>query len=225
MLELTPVAAGSPRGRVSGQQGRMLTELLRCLRHAGSLHPHAVQTQDPCACVLRAGGAPDWNHENRLVSLVRVTWPVKDAWRGCCVRGFGTVCERCLSAEGLPRVLRGNFGTFVYFLLSVHFVSSQKICGAFLVAQTVKNLPAMQETCVPSLRREDPLEKSMATHSSGLAWRILTARGAWRATIMGSQSQTRLSDYAQHERCGNSGELGVSTRGRCRLDGVETGPA
>ena len=36
----------------------------------------------------------------------------------------------------------------------------------------VKNLPAMQETCVQSLGREDPLEKGMATHSSILAWRI-----------------------------------------------------
>ena len=40
-----------------------------------------------------------------------------------------------------------------------------------LVAQTVKNLAAMQETWVPSLGREDPLEKGMATHSSILAWR------------------------------------------------------
>ena len=41
-----------------------------------------------------------------------------------------------------------------------------------LVAQTVKNLPAVQETGVPSLGHEDPLEKRMATHSSILAWRI-----------------------------------------------------
>ena len=40
------------------------------------------------------------------------------------------------------------------------------------MAQTVKNLPAMQETLVQSLGQEDPLEKGMATHSSILAWRI-----------------------------------------------------
>ena len=40
------------------------------------------------------------------------------------------------------------------------------------MAQTVKNLPAMQQTGVPSLGQEDPLEKGMATHSSILAWRI-----------------------------------------------------
>ena len=42
----------------------------------------------------------------------------------------------------------------------------------FLVAQLVKNLPAMRETCVRSLSWEDPLEKGTATQSSVLAWRI-----------------------------------------------------
>ena len=41
-----------------------------------------------------------------------------------------------------------------------------------LVAQIVKNLPAMRETWVQSLGWEDPLEKGKATHSSVLAWRI-----------------------------------------------------
>ena len=40
------------------------------------------------------------------------------------------------------------------------------------MAQTIKNLPVMQETQVRSLGQEDPLEKSMAPHSSILAWRI-----------------------------------------------------
>ena len=44
--------------------------------------------------------------------------------------------------------------------------------GISLVDQMVKNLPAMQETWVQSLGREDPLEKGMATHSSIYAWRI-----------------------------------------------------
>ena len=43
---------------------------------------------------------------------------------------------------------------------------------AFLVAQTVKNLPAMWETRVWSLGQEDPLEKRMAAHYSIPAWRI-----------------------------------------------------
>ena len=43
---------------------------------------------------------------------------------------------------------------------------------ASLVAQRVKNPPAMQEIWIQSLDREDPLEEGMATHSSILAWRI-----------------------------------------------------
>ena len=43
---------------------------------------------------------------------------------------------------------------------------------ASLVAQVIKNLPAMQETQVQSLGWEDPLEKGTATHFSILAWRI-----------------------------------------------------
>ena len=47
-----------------------------------------------------------------------------------------------------------------------------RLIGASLVVQTVKNLPAMQETQVQSLGWEDPLEKGMATHSGILAWRM-----------------------------------------------------
>ena len=43
---------------------------------------------------------------------------------------------------------------------------------AFLAAQMVKNLPARQETRVPSLSGEDPLEEEMVTHSNILAWKI-----------------------------------------------------
>ena len=43
---------------------------------------------------------------------------------------------------------------------------------ASLVAQTIKNLPALWEIQVPSLCQEDPLEKALAAHSSVLAWRI-----------------------------------------------------
>ena len=63
--------------------------------------------------------------------------------------------------------------------------------GASLVAQTVKNLPAVQEIWVQSLGWEDPLEEGMATHSSILAWRIPMDRGALRATVHGiAESQT-----------------------------------
>ena len=57
--------------------------------------------------------------------------------------------------------------------------------GASLVAQVVKNPPAVWESWVRSLGWEDPLEKGKATHSSILAWRIPKDRGAWRATVHG----------------------------------------
>ena len=64
-----------------------------------------------------------------------------------------------------------------------------------LVAQMIKDLPAMRETQVWSLGREDSLEKSMATHSSILNWRIPWIRGAWLTTVRGvAKSQTWMSD-------------------------------
>ena len=65
---------------------------------------------------------------------------------------------------------------------------------AFLVAQMVKNLPAIQEAWVRSLGWEDPLEEGMATHSSILAWRIPMDRGEWWAAVHEvTKSWTRLS--------------------------------
>ena len=59
------------------------------------------------------------------------------------------------------------FHDFVFKLLL-----NIRLIGASLIAQSVKNLPAMQETQVRFPGWEDPLEKEMATHSSILAWRI-----------------------------------------------------
>ena len=56
-----------------------------------------------------------------------------------------------------------------------------------LVAQTVKNLPAMQETWVWSVGQEDPLEKEITIHSSILAWRIPWTEEPGRLWYMGSQ--------------------------------------
>ena len=68
------------------------------------------------------------------------------------------------------------------------FLEDDSACvGGFPVTQAVKNPPAMQESRVQSLSREDPLKKGMSTHSSFLAWRILMDRGVWWATqSMGS---------------------------------------
>ena len=64
-----------------------------------------------------------------------------------------------------------------------------------LEAQTVKNLPAMQETQVQSLDWENPLEKEMATHSIILTWRIPWTEEPERLQFMRSQkSFTQLSN-------------------------------
>ena len=65
------------------------------------------------------------------------------------------------------------------------------LVGASLVAQMVKNPPAMQETWVQSLDWEDLLEESLATYSSVLAWRIPMDKGAWQATKSWTQQATK----------------------------------
>ena len=67
--------------------------------------------------------------------------------------------------------------------------------GLSLVAQQLKHLPAMWETWVQSLGREDPLEKEMATYSSILSWRIPWTEELGGLSSMESQKNwTQLSD-------------------------------
>ena len=84
------------------------------------------------------------------------------------------------------------YWVFVIFFHSAHLYWIYNSSGnsnwfASLGAQTVKNLPAMQEMWVQSLGRKDPLEKGMAMHSSILAWRIPWAEEPGRLQCMGSQ--------------------------------------
>ena len=81
---------------------------------------------------------------------------------------------------GSPKENRGNTAKDVFMItipLVTHLfsLSLETPCfllhGASLVAQTVKRLPAMRETQVQFLGREDPLEKEMAIHSRTLAWK------------------------------------------------------
>jgi len=67
----------------------------------------------------------------------------------------------------------------------IHILLS--IIRASLVAQTVKNLPAIWESWVQSLGWEDPLEKGKATHSSILAWKIPWTEEPGELQSMGSQ--------------------------------------
>ena len=72
------------------------------------------------------------------------------------------------------------------------YFSASLLAWASLVAQLVKNLPAMQETQVPSLGQEDPLEKGMAIHSSILGWRIPWAEKSGRL-------QSKVSQRVRHD--------------------------
>ena len=74
---------------------------------------------------------------------------------------------RCTVGDGLTPLSSTPYSHF--FITSIE---KGTYLWASLVAQMVKNLPAIQETQVQSLGWEDPLEKGMATHSSILAWRI-----------------------------------------------------
>ena len=68
---------------------------------------------------------------------------------------------------------------------------------ALLVAQLVKNLPAMQETWVRALGQEDPLEKEMETHSSILAWESPWTEEPAGLQSMGSQRVENNSETKQ----------------------------
>ena len=65
----------------------------------------------------------------------------------------------------------------------------ESVLRASLLAQMVKNLPAMQETQVQSLGQEGPPEEEMATYSNILAWRIPRAEKPGGLQSMGSQRQ------------------------------------
>ena len=110
----------------------------------------------------------------------------------------------------------------------------------FLVAQTVKCLSIMQETWVPSLSQEDPLEKEMAIHSSTVAWKIPWEEEPGRLHSIGSQRVghdwvTSLSfpfttDYAKATDCVDHNklwkilkEMGIPDHLTCLLRNLYTG--
>ena len=128
---------------------------------------------------------------------------------GCC---FIACCFVCFAwrttVEHFPTPPRSEHATTLHYPCCVYKVMgvgthwSEHVVGriscrlagmrwelkrAFLVAQMVRHLPAMQETWVWSLGWEDPLEKGMATQSNILAWRISCAEEPGRPQSMGLQ--------------------------------------
>ena len=104
---------------------------------------------------------------------------------------FGILYQ--VDSLSLP-LLFGLVGIYPVPLPAVYFstFSSCLYCCVWgdlsLVAQTVKRLSAMWETWVPSLGREDLLEKEMAIHSNTIAWKIPWTEEPGRLQSMGSQS-------------------------------------
>ena len=92
------------------------------------------------------------------------------------VENDGFEKQQCLQPDGFEE----------YRKMRLKLLLSVWLDWASLLVQMVKNLPAMQETWVQSLGREDPLEKGMAVYSSLLAWRIL-----WTEEPGGLQSMGR----------------------------------
>ena len=82
------------------------------------------------------------------------------------------------SQQGSPALFHSFYRLVIFYCVYI---------WASLVAQMVKNLPAVQEIWVPSLGREDPLEKEMATHSSIFAWIIPWTEEPGKLQSMGSQ--------------------------------------
>ena len=95
-------------------------------------------------------------------------------------------------ADGITRCVLMSFSAGIHAATEMMGYLDFASPYAFLVAQTVKNLPAMQETQVPSLGGEDPLEKEKATHSSILS--KLCYHPGQSSADRSQQSDRRLKD-------------------------------
>ena len=87
----------------------------------------------------------------------------------------------CHIGQGKHITFSSQISFFLSFFL-FFFLDNGILHRGFSGGSGVKNLPAKEETWVPSLDREDPLEKETVTHPSILAWEIPLSMGCWCAT-------------------------------------------
>ena len=116
----------------------------------------------------------------------------QEEWSGChsCLRELFPNPGIKLTSLSSP-VLASRFLTTVPSGKPKYLPTCLYVKRASLVAQLIKNLPAMQETLFRFLGWEDPREKGLATYSSIHAWKIPVDRGAWQATVhRAAKSQT-----------------------------------
>ena len=100
---------------------------------------------------------------------------------------FGMLWKQGVSVAEKKPILTPCLIFLLTYFTSYYFMYPLTNYWASLVAQMVKCLPAMWETWVRFLAREDPLEKEMAIHSSTLAWKIPWMEEPDRLQSMGSQ--------------------------------------
>ena len=147
------------------------------------------------------------------LSKLRESVMDREAWRAAIhgvtksrtrLRDWTTYSNQNISSITLEAQHFKNSCVFLMLLfcsLCLHFCVSVTYYRASLVAQMVKNPPAVWDTWVPSLGWEDPLEKGMATHSSILAWRISISEDPGVLQSMGLQ---RVGlDWATTKLCQN----------------------
>ena len=139
---------------------------------------------------------PRWplgRSSGRVMSGQSLRWKQKSLFFIHLAWAFGVsltcidLCESILPPP--PTFFLVESSTFLLIRLKMN-KNFYALIRASLIAQLVKNLPAMQETWDRSLGWEDPLEKGKATHSSIQAWRIL-----WTTVHGITKSWTRLSDF------------------------------
>ena len=124
-----------------------------------------------------------WKKEPTKLNIQYYLNDVKYVWKNLAKKKKENINNSCLWEEGEMVI----FPFFKFLSIFSKFSIMIKRYGAPLVAQTVKNLPAVQETWVRSLGGEDALEKGMAPHSNVLAWRILWTEESGGLWSMGSQ--------------------------------------
>ena len=121
------------------------------------------------------------------------TWQKEEKCQEYLPKIWSSTCSSSLSSVSEVQHLT--------FLESQLQVRSHLRYVAYIVAQSAKNLPAVQETRVPSLAWEDTLEKEMATHSSILAWKISQTEEPGGLQFIGLQSVGHDGRYSVFQKC------------------------
>ena len=143
--------------------GLLVIDLISLIRKKSDVAQSCLTLCEPVDC-SRPGSSVHGTLQARVLEWVAIcfrgsSWPRDWTW-------VFQIVGRCF-------IIWATRDVHLISLIAVSlFRTSVSSWAASLLAQRVKNLPAMQETWIWSLGQENPLEKGMATHTSILAWRI-----------------------------------------------------